>query len=257
MLLGSEKLEMTHQPMKIEKQAPQEQGFAQQSRAEAQMMQMAHRMQLEAQMQQFAQHFQPQVSPGGHSGTPSSFSQDGSPNHMDHAPHDAQGPPGYPSPYAGYCGPPALAYMMPHMQGGGGYAMTPFPVQMAYVPCGIGDQPGMPGFAPQVQRGGVEQTKRPKRRSRKKVEPVVPERGIKVFVGGLGPSSTSATLRAYFGRFGEILDCSVLADSSTKRSRGFGFVEFAGSIPAGVIGTDHIIGERRCGVREYHYNPTM
>merc|ERR1719473_2433907 len=105
--------------------------------------------------------------------------------------------------------------------------------------------------------GGKSKGGNQRRARRKQVEPVVPPRGFKVFVGGLGPQSTSDTLREYFSQFGPILDSSVLADSVTKRSRGFGFVEFEGGIPEGVIGRDHIIGKRRCGVREYEYNPSL
>jgi len=77
------------------------------------------------------------------------------------------------------------------------------------------------------------------------------EHGVKVFVGGLAPSSTSKGLREYFIKFGRILDAAVLADGRTKRSRGFGFVEFADKIPDGLCDRDHIIEKRRCGVRPY------
>jgi len=67
--------------------------------------------------------------------------------------------------------------------------------------------------------------------------------------------TTSASLRAYFEAYGEVLDCAVLADGTTKKSRGFGFVEFANEIPAGVTDRDHVIEQRRCGVRKYEYTP--
>lgn len=99
--------------------------------------------------------------------------------------------------------------------------------------------------------------RRPRRRRPRRVEPVPPESGCKVFVGGLGPQTTSLTLRAYFSQFGRVLDAAVLADSETKRSRGFGFVDFAGEIPAPVLQTDHVIEQRRCGVRKYEYTPAQ
>jgi hypothetical protein len=97
--------------------------------------------------------------------------------------------------------------------------------------------------------------RRPRRRRTRRVEPVAPESGCKVFVGGLGPMTTSLTLRAYFAQYGRVLDAAVLADSETKRSRGFGFVDFAGEIPAAVLEQEHVIEQRRCGVRKYEYTP--
>jgi len=97
--------------------------------------------------------------------------------------------------------------------------------------------------------------RRPRRRRTRRVEPVIPESGCKVFVGGLGPQTTSLTLRAYFSQYGRVLDAAVLADSETKRSRGFGFVDFAGEIPAAVLEQEHVIEQRRCGVRKYEYTP--
>jgi hypothetical protein len=97
--------------------------------------------------------------------------------------------------------------------------------------------------------------RRPRRRRQRRVEPIAPESGCKVFVGGLGPQTTSLTLRAYFSQYGRVLDAAVLADAETKRSRGFGFVDFAGEIPAVVLETDHVIEQRRCGVRKYEYAP--
>merc|ERR550514_263400 len=75
----------------------------------------------------------------------------------------------------------------------------------------------------------------------------------KVFVGGLGPATSAKTLRAYFAQFGMLLDAAVIADGATRRSRGFGFVEFAGGIPEGVLEHEHLIENRRCGVRPYTY----
>jgi len=64
--------------------------------------------------------------------------------------------------------------------------------------------------------------------------------------------STSASLRKYFSKFGRVIDCAVLADGNTKRSRGFGFVEFGDHLPEGIY-REHVIDQRRCGVREYSY----
>jgi hypothetical protein len=79
----------------------------------------------------------------------------------------------------------------------------------------------------------------------------------KVFVGGLGPATSAKTLRAYFSQFGMLVDAAVIADGATRRSRGFGFVEFAGGIPEGVLENEHLIENRRCGVRPYTYRMNM
>ncbi|EMR10812.1 hypothetical protein PNEG_00959 [Pneumocystis murina B123] len=48
----------------------------------------------------------------------------------------------------------------------------------------------------------------------------------KMFIGGLNWETTDESLRAYFEQFGEVTECSVMRDSSTFRSRGFGFLTF-------------------------------
>lgn len=50
----------------------------------------------------------------------------------------------------------------------------------------------------------------------------------KIFVGGLPPEATTEDLRACFAEYGPIADAVVMADRRSKRSRGFGFVRFAG-----------------------------
>jgi len=49
----------------------------------------------------------------------------------------------------------------------------------------------------------------------------------KIFVGGLSWQTTNESLRQYFSQFGEVVECMVMKDQTTKRSRGFGFVNFA------------------------------
>merc|ERR1719420_2255998 len=80
------------------------------------------------------------------------------------------------------------------------------------------------------------------------------ELGRKVFVGGLNPTTTTEDLRTYFSGFGVVTDACVITDSSSKASRGFGFVEFEGKIPEGLLDQQHIIDQRRCGVREYGHS---
>jgi RNA recognition motif-containing protein len=54
----------------------------------------------------------------------------------------------------------------------------------------------------------------------------------KLFVGGLSPATTAADLRAFFSRFGELVDVVVVANRSTGQSRGFGFVSYQSSAAA-------------------------
>ncbi|XP_074888573.1 RNA-binding protein Musashi homolog 2-like isoform X4 [Buteo buteo] len=49
----------------------------------------------------------------------------------------------------------------------------------------------------------------------------------KMFIGGLSWQTAPDSLRDYFSKFGEIRECMVMRDPTTKRSRGFGFVTFA------------------------------
>lgn len=54
----------------------------------------------------------------------------------------------------------------------------------------------------------------------------------KLFVGGIGPGTTSADLRVFFARFGELVEAAVIVNRSTGQSRGFGFVSFRSSTEA-------------------------
>ncbi|GLD47017.1 RNA-binding protein Musashi homolog 2 isoform X1, partial [Lates japonicus] len=48
----------------------------------------------------------------------------------------------------------------------------------------------------------------------------------KMFIGGLSWQTSPDSLRDYFSKFGEIRECMVMRDPTTKRSRGFGFATF-------------------------------
>lgn len=49
----------------------------------------------------------------------------------------------------------------------------------------------------------------------------------KLFVGGLSWETTQENLQRYFSRYGEVIDCVVMKNNETGRSRGFGFVTYA------------------------------
>lgn len=49
----------------------------------------------------------------------------------------------------------------------------------------------------------------------------------KLFVGGLSWETTHDNLQRFFQRFGEVIDCVVMKNNDSGRSRGFGFVTFA------------------------------
>ncbi|KAI9683662.1 MAG: hypothetical protein M1829_004967 [Trizodia sp. TS-e1964] len=48
----------------------------------------------------------------------------------------------------------------------------------------------------------------------------------KMFIGGLNWETTDQTLKKYFSQFGEVLECTVMRDGASGRSRGFGFLTF-------------------------------
>jgi heterogeneous nuclear ribonucleoprotein A1/A3 len=54
----------------------------------------------------------------------------------------------------------------------------------------------------------------------------------KLFVGGLNRQMRGQDLREEFSKFGEIVFARVNLDRETKRSKGFGFVEFANGADA-------------------------
>ncbi|KAK6599622.1 nuclear polyadenylated RNA-binding protein [Botrytis cinerea] len=47
-----------------------------------------------------------------------------------------------------------------------------------------------------------------------------------MFIGGLNWETTDESLKDYFSQFGEVLECTVMRDGASGRSRGFGFLTF-------------------------------
>lgn len=62
-------------------------------------------------------------------------------------------------------------------------------------------------------------------------------RNTRYFVGGLSHATTSDTMRAFFSSFGKVVDCTVMVDRETGRSKGFGFVTFEDA-----SNTDQLVG---------------
>jgi RNA-binding protein Musashi len=67
----------------------------------------------------------------------------------------------------------------------------------------------------------------------------------------LGKGTDGRELWEYFERYGTVVDAVVIKDPVAKVSRGFGFVEFDGEIPKGLLERGHFIRSRKVGVREY------
>ena len=67
----------------------------------------------------------------------------------------------------------------------------------------------------------------------------------KLFVGGLNLRTTEETFREHFSQFGELVDCVVMTDPYTKKSRGFGFIEYSTSeeVDACQTARPHVIGK--------------
>ncbi|SPQ21029.1 beae6018-91b1-46fd-9b6b-421393eecdf6 [Thermothielavioides terrestris] len=61
---------------------------------------------------------------------------------------------------------------------------------------------------------------------RPKMETSLECRDGKMFIGGLNWETTDQSLRDYFSQFGEVVECTVMRDGATGRSRGFGFLTF-------------------------------
>ena len=67
-------------------------------------------------------------------------------------------------------------------------------------------------------------------------------------------SVTEATLRAFFSGFGEVSDAAIATDYYSKRSRGFGFVEFESDAVAKSVIADekpHFLAGRKIFIQEY------
>lgn len=67
----------------------------------------------------------------------------------------------------------------------------------------------------------------------------------KLFVGGLSSEVTGADLEKFFSNYGQVVECVVMVDRKTNRSRGFGFVSFDSeeAVTACLATTHEIMGK--------------
>lgn len=71
-----------------------------------------------------------------------------------------------------------------------------------------------------------------------------PKRGQgypKVFLGGLPSNITETDLRAYFGRYGKVMEVVIMYDQEKKKSRGFGFLSFEDEQSVERVCTEHYL----------------
>merc|ERR1719305_1806756 len=127
---------------------------------------------------------------------------------------------------------PVPVQMMPQMMP----QMVPVPVPMNF------QVPGqMPMQYYMVPQGSEQQQQEEAPKSGEFLESLMPKgwskrpasrvqkvpNGRKIFVGGLSPNSTAESLIKHFCEFGKISDASVIHEAVSRKSRGFGYVEFS------------------------------
>lgn len=113
----------------------------------------------------------------------------------------------------------------------------PAGMAMPTPPAGMPQMPGMPDF------NNMQYNAPPPQPQPQLMAPSNMGRDSgKMFIGGLNWDTTEQGLVDYFSKYGEILDYTIMKDSSTGRSRGFGFLTFKDptSVDA-VVKTDHIL----------------
>jgi len=68
----------------------------------------------------------------------------------------------------------------------------------------------------------------------------------KIFVGGLAPEITEQEFKEHFSQFGAIADATIMVDTGTNRSRGFGFVTYESEDSLYLaLSKEHTLGGKR------------
>lgn len=76
-------------------------------------------------------------------------------------------------------------------------------------------------------------------------------------MGGLNPATSENDLREYFSQFGQIVDCVIKPDKTSKGGRNFGFVTYHDAHTAHFVATlVHVIGEKRVDCKPAKLNKT-
>jgi hypothetical protein len=84
------------------------------------------------------------------------------------------------------------------------------------------------------------ETERREERRRQEQRMLAVAQGCQIFVGGLALRCEEDSLLAYFSRFGRVSDHTIVRDSETRLSRGFGFVTFPDAQDAAAaVGASH------------------
>ncbi|KAH7118736.1 RNA-binding protein [Dendryphion nanum] len=114
---------------------------------------------------------------------------------------------------------PSLSEQAPEVAHGGEYAATGTPQT------GAGDMV-MDGSGWNSNGNGDQSYDQGAGENEDNYGPINVKEDGKMFIGGLNWETTEQSLKDYFTQFGEVSECTVMRDSTTGRSRGFGFLTF-------------------------------
>lgn len=120
------------------------------------------------------------------------------------------------------------------------------PIQLASNGLQLGIQPQIIYQQPQIAGQNVFTQKRRER--------FAGEDKCKLFIGGLNYKTTDEEFKAYFSRFGNVIDSIIMIDKDTNKPRGFGFVTYSNDDEVEKLLSyegPHIIDDRRLQVRKY------